>query len=207
MQLLDEQAVKTMIGVLSDKYARSIVFCTTASPKSVEEVSKQTKIPISTCYRRIHELLSQGVLVIDRIIITSDGRKFETYKSAVKDAKIDIAAGKITVEAVPNVDASGRLYNSWMKLKPSEPSSDKSALNVVATQSGAGNRINTTEENTLDLDRLVPERMAPLLRDCDVCHTQYIQCHTFYSRQFARTVFVCQTCETRIPMKKVILAK
>ena len=200
MQILDDDKARAMIGILSDKYSRSILFSTTVGPKSVEEVSKETKIPISTCYRRIHDMREQGVLVIDRIVLTNDGRKFEMYKSAIKDARINIEGGKMSVEAEPNVDASGRLYRTWMGMKP-----DETALPNAVPQSS---RINTNEDNVIDLSRLSLQDREQLLRDCDVCHSQFVQCHTFNSRQFLdRKIFVCESCEDQISLKKEVLVR
>jgi len=200
MQILDDGKARTMIGILSDKYSRSILFSTTSGPKSVEEVSRETKIPISTCYRRIHDMREQGVLVIDRIVLTDDGRKFEMYKSAIKDARINIENGKMSVEAEPNVDASGRLYRTWMGIKP-----DDEAFPKVVPQSS---RINTCEDNAIDLGRLSLQDNEQLLRDCDVCHSQFVQCRAFNSRQFAdRKILVCESCEDQISLKKQIFVR
>jgi len=200
MQLLDEDKARTMIGILSDKYSRSILFCTTLGPKSVEQVSRETKIPISTCYRRIHDMREHGVLFIDRIVLADDGRKFEMYKSAIKDARINIEGGKMTVEAEPNVDTSGRLYRTWMGMKP-----DDSTLSKPLSQTS---RINTNESNTIDLNRLSLQDNEQLLRDCDICHSQYVQCRTFISRQFLeRKILVCESCENQISLKKEVFVK
>jgi hypothetical protein len=200
MQILDDDKARAMIGILSDKYSRSILFSTTVEPKSVEEVSRVTKIPISTCYRRIHDMRERGVLVIDRIVLTNDGRKFEMYKSAIKDARINIEGGKMSVEAEPNVDASGRLHRTWMGMKP-----DETALPNAVPQSS---RINTNEDNVIDLSRLSLQDSEQLLRDCDVCHSQFVRCHTFNSRQFLdRKIFVCDSCEDQNSLKKEVLVR
>lgn len=200
MQILDEDKARTMIQILSDKYSRSILFSTTLGPKSVEEVSRETKIPISTCYRRIHDMRVLGVLVIDRIVLTNDGRKYEVYKSAIKDARINIEGGKMSVEAEPNVDASGRLYRTWMNMKPEDDSYPKEVPQ--------DSRINTCEGNEIDIGRLARQDGTPLLRDCDVCHSQFVQCQTFNSRQFpTRMIFVCESCEEQISLKREVLAK
>jgi len=198
MQILDDEKAKTMIAILSDKYSRSILFCTTLGPKSVEEVSKETKIPISTCYRRIHDMRVMGVLVIDKIVLTNDGRKYEVYKSAIKDARINIEGGRMTVEAEPNMDASGRLYRTWMDMKPEDDN-----LSLEVPQSS---RINTCEGNEIELGRLTLLDGTPLLRDCDVCHSQFVQCATFNSKQFpGRKIFVCESCEEQISLTKVVV--
>jgi len=200
MQILDDDKAKTMIQILSDRYSRSILFQTTLSAKSVEEVSKETNIPISTCYRRIHDMRVQGVLVIDRIVLTDDGRKYEMFKSAIKDARINIEGGKMSVEAEPNVDASGRLYRTWMNMKP-----EIETPNKEVPQSS---RINTCEDNEIDLGRLALQDCAPLLRDCDMCHSQFVQCRTFNSRQFpGRNIFVCESCEEQISLNKQVIVR
>ena len=198
--ILEEPMAEAVMKALSDVYSRNIMFATTSSPKSVEEISMDTHIPISTCYRRVHELIHNGVLFIDRIVLTSDGRKFEIYRSSIKDARIHVEAGRVVVEATPNLDTSNRLYNNWMKIKPD--STEIASRKVSSSES----ELNGATE--IDLTKLRPKNhlfSRPILGDCSVCHSQYVKCHTFYNHKDQnREIAVCLDCESKIALKPEI---
>ena len=86
-----------LLSVLSDKYCRSILEATMDKPKSVTELAAETKIPISTIYRRTQALHDNKLLHISGMI-SDDGKKFFLYKSKIKGFKSRYDEGKIEVE-------------------------------------------------------------------------------------------------------------
>jgi len=98
-----EEDVKNdvLLSTLSDKYCRSILEATMDKPKSVTELAVETKIPISTIYRRIQTLHDNKLLHISGMI-SNDGKKFFLYKSKIKGFKSRYDEGKIEVELVFN---------------------------------------------------------------------------------------------------------
>jgi len=54
--------------------------------KSVKEILKDTNITHSTGFRKIKWLLKEGLIILDKIIITPDGKKFSLYHSTLKSA-------------------------------------------------------------------------------------------------------------------------
>jgi len=90
-----------LLSVLSDRYCRSILEATMDKPKSVTELAAETKIPISTIYRRIQTLHDNRLLHISGMI-TNDGKKLFLYKSKIKRFKSRYDEGKIEVELVFN---------------------------------------------------------------------------------------------------------
>ena len=87
---------------MSDHYMRKILAATMVEDKSIEEISKEKMIPVSTCYRRVHELVGLRLLRIERTVITETGKKYETYMSAFTDAKIRMTSGDLAVEVTMN---------------------------------------------------------------------------------------------------------
>ena len=92
----------TLLSVLSDRYCRSILEATMEKPKSVTEISAETKIPISTIYRRIQTLHDNRLLHISGMI-SDDGKKLFLYKSKIKGFKSRYGKGRIEVELTFNV--------------------------------------------------------------------------------------------------------
>lgn len=94
-----EEAGDTLLRLLSDEYVRKIIRATIASAKSIEELSHDEIIPISTCYRRVHELIRLGLIRVESTIITPRGKKFMTFRSTIKDVTVTLSSERFSVEA------------------------------------------------------------------------------------------------------------
>jgi hypothetical protein len=104
--MVEEQDRKdAVLLAMSDPYMRKILASTMLYDKSIEEISKEKSIPLSSCYRRARELIGLRLLRIERTIITETGKKYETYRSAFSDAKISMTSGQLAVEVtvIPKV--------------------------------------------------------------------------------------------------------
>ena len=90
-----------LLEILSDKYCRTIVESILDVPKSVMEISHETKIPISTVYRRIQMLHDNKLLHVSGQI-TEDKKKLFLYKSKIKGIQSRYDDGKVDVELILN---------------------------------------------------------------------------------------------------------
>ena len=92
---------KDMIpAVIADLYCREILQATKHAPKSAMEINLDTRIPISTVYRRIQTLCDAG-LVTTSGSISEDGKKFFLYKSTIKEISIKYN-GSLEIILTPN---------------------------------------------------------------------------------------------------------
>ena len=91
----------SLLEVLSDKYCRRIVESILDIPKSVMEISHETKIPISTVYRRIQMLHDNRLLHVSGQI-TEDKKKLFLYKSKIKGIQSRYDDGNVEVELILN---------------------------------------------------------------------------------------------------------
>jgi DNA-binding Lrp family transcriptional regulator len=113
---------------LSDEYSRRILFSANASAKKVEDIANETGIPVSTCYRRLKELVALGLLSAERIVITDDGKKSVIFQSSVESASIVISSGEIFLDIkhtppelnseweTPVIDKLNKLLNHSLEL-------------------------------------------------------------------------------------------
>ena len=97
----DDSRKDAILEVISDKYCRSILENTMEKPKSAMEISGETKIPISTVYRRLQTLHDNKLLGISGSI-SDDGKKYFLYKSRIKAIATSFSGNNIEVEIVPN---------------------------------------------------------------------------------------------------------
>ena len=99
---IEEETTKdALLSVVSDKYCRIILGAIMDKPKSVMEITAETKIPISTVYRRI-QTLHDNKLIRTSGTITDDGKKLFLYKSKIKGMQSTFSNGQIEVKLVLN---------------------------------------------------------------------------------------------------------
>ena len=117
MEITNANTARSLVQALGDEYSRKIVLSAIPSPKSVEDLSKENNIPLSTCYRRVHELVDAQVLLIDRIIVTNDGKRFELVRSAYKAVQVDLENGVMKVNGLVNEDMAEKLRRLWISMR------------------------------------------------------------------------------------------
>jgi len=122
----DQNKAVEVVKVLADEYSRKIVLSIMTNSLPIEEISKEQHIPVSTCYRRIHEMLEYGIVRPDRTIIQDDGKKFVCYKASFKNATIQLESGELKVDLVSNRDPADKLSDIWSSMKP------KAATQIVS---------------------------------------------------------------------------
>ena len=117
MEITDPERIQSIVQSLSDEYSRKILLSAISRAKSVEDLSKENDIPLSTCYRRVHELVETQTLVVEKIIVTPDGKKYELLRSAYKTISVNFEDGAIKVEASINEDVEEKLRRMWISMK------------------------------------------------------------------------------------------
>ena len=100
-KIYEDAQKDAILGVISDKYCRAILETTMDKPKSAMEISAESKIPISTVYRRLQSLHDNKLLGITGSI-SDDGKKYFMYRSRVKSVASSFKGGFIEIEVVPN---------------------------------------------------------------------------------------------------------
>ncbi|MDH3824878.1 MAG: helix-turn-helix domain-containing protein [Nitrosopumilus sp.] len=99
---IEEESTKdNLLGIVSDKYCRSILKAIMDKPKSAMEIAMECKIPISTVYRRIQNLHDSKMLYTSGQI-SDDGKKFFLYKSKIKEIQTYFNNGEVQIELVFN---------------------------------------------------------------------------------------------------------
>ncbi|MFQ5573920.1 MAG: ArsR family transcriptional regulator [Nitrosopumilaceae archaeon] len=98
----DDERKDAILEILADKYCRDIIEITMEKPKSAMDIAADTKIPISTVYRRLQALYDSKLMAISGMI-SDDGKKLFLYKSKIKSLCASFTGNYIEVEVVPNI--------------------------------------------------------------------------------------------------------
>lgn len=117
MRISSEKVRNALISALADEYSRKIILKTINHAYSVEELSHNENIPISTAYRRVNELKEVGLLTVEKTILTDDGKKFEMYRSAFRTIHIDLNQSDLVLDADLNEDVGMRLSRLWAAMR------------------------------------------------------------------------------------------
>ncbi len=85
---LDGSTSNSIVAALSHEVSRRILVSTVLKARTVQDISSEQAIPLSTCYRVSNELLAQGLLVVERVFVTEGGKRYCVYRSAFKTIEI-----------------------------------------------------------------------------------------------------------------------
>lgn len=103
MEITDKKLKCAILSALADEEMVQILNSTKNKAKSVLTIMKLYDISHSTVYRKIKWLLDNGLLIVDKIEITDDGKKFSLLRSTIKTIQINYD-DDITIEIKENVN-------------------------------------------------------------------------------------------------------
>ena len=112
--ILNEALARCVVASLADEFSRRIVSSTVDEGKTVQEISLEQAVPLSTCYRRASDLARKGLLMVERIVVTGEGKRFAVYRSSFRSVKIDSDLVGISASAVLNPDVAEKFNRMWL---------------------------------------------------------------------------------------------
>lgn len=76
-------------------------------------MSAEQGLPLSTCYRKVRYLLDEGLMLLERMVVTRMGKRYAVYRASVSEAKIDFSNGVVNVQVTPNPEIVDKLRERW----------------------------------------------------------------------------------------------
>ena len=104
-------------AALSDAYGRRILSCCIRKAQSVREIEGATGLPQATVYRHVSRLLEEGLLAVERSALTPDGKRYELYRSRLRNARIEMDADGVRMAWEPIEEVEQRLARIWTSLR------------------------------------------------------------------------------------------
>ena len=117
MIVKNEKFKRAILTALGDEEMRKILDCALFNVKSVNDTIRECNIPHSTAYRKIKWLLNENLLVVDRIEITAEGKKFTLFRSALKTINVKYEHGSVLIEAEESFDIIKKLTEKIFSLE------------------------------------------------------------------------------------------
>ncbi len=122
-----------VLGALGDEFSRKILLSSISSGKTVEEISADQNLPLSTCYRRVRQFVDDGLMVLERIVITQTGKRYAVYRTAFSGVTIKLDSGEVSIDTTPNADVRDKLLTKWLTTNyPAQNQDDPRLLHVEA---------------------------------------------------------------------------
>ncbi len=116
--IINSQKLKqAILSALADEEMVKILDYAMDRATPVNNIIKECNIPHTTAYRKINWLLDKGLLLIDKIEITSDGKKYSLVRSVLKSLLVKYEYNSLIVEAEYNLDATEKLTERFLSLK------------------------------------------------------------------------------------------
>jgi len=84
----DESFYNAVLHSLSDEQIKSIINCTRDTAKSLNDIAKETQISRTTAHRKITFMIKNVLLVVEKFMITPNGKKSKLFRSKLSSIKI-----------------------------------------------------------------------------------------------------------------------
>jgi len=108
------QSSNSILSALGDESSRRILTSAIACGKTVEEISAEQNLPLSTCYRRVRHFVDDGLMILERLVVTPAGKRFAIYRTSFSDVTIRFYPGETAVETTPNMEVLDKLRTRWL---------------------------------------------------------------------------------------------
>ncbi|SEO73784.1 Helix-turn-helix domain-containing protein [Halogranum amylolyticum] len=112
----DDPDDAAVFRLLHDEYARAILTATSRDAMSARELADICDASLPTVYRRVDDLVAQG-LVVEDTELDPTGNHYTTYEAAVEHIDIDIDNGEIDVTITQESDAADRFTRVWEDIR------------------------------------------------------------------------------------------
>ena len=98
---------------LADEQIMSIINCTRDTAKSMNDIISETQIARTTVHRKINSMVKNGLLVVEKFMIASDGKKSKLFRSKLSGIKIKYEDNDmfVIIEENPKVTAITSIRN------------------------------------------------------------------------------------------------
>jgi len=114
--ILDSQKKKAILTALADPEAVSIINSTMNQSKSASDIIRETNVPHTTAYRKIKWLVDEKLLVVDRVLINDEGKKYSLFHSIFRSIIVKYENNTILVDAEQNIEPLNRLTERFFSL-------------------------------------------------------------------------------------------
>jgi len=117
MLVQSQRTKKTILSALADEEMTKILNSLMYNSKSIVDTTRENNMAHTTCYRKTKWLINEGLVRVDKIVITTEGKKFSLYYSGFKLVNVKYESSIIIVEAEQNSDVIKKRLTHFYSLE------------------------------------------------------------------------------------------
>ncbi len=121
LRIDDQNSKDRLLKAVSERQMRDLLIRMLKEGKSASDLAYETRMPLSSVYRHIHELNNAGLLAVERAKITEQGKRLELYRSAVTEVKLKFETQSDLLDLRPNEDIENKFYRLWSSIREVRP--------------------------------------------------------------------------------------
>mgnify|MGYP001293240110 CR=1 FL=1 len=93
----DQDLAKIFLESFADKDKKVIIDSVLDESLIIADILERCKVPQTSGYRKINQLIDSGLLISNGFVLASDGKKIKKYQTIFDDVKIDIEKNSIVI--------------------------------------------------------------------------------------------------------------
>jgi predicted transcriptional regulator len=118
--LIESKRLKSALLVaLADIDMQKILDAVMHQSKSANQIVQETGLPHTTAYRKIKWLVEEGLLIVDKIKVTEEGKKSSFFRTVLKSFNVKYEYNSVLIEAEQNIDTLKRITQRFFSLDQS----------------------------------------------------------------------------------------
>ena len=114
--VLEGSLARHTVKAISDELSKRILLSVASEGKTAQQISVEGALPLSSCYRRIRELVEQGLVVVERIVVTPEGRRYALYRGSFRSVEMAADLSQVMVTAEINAAVADKFRLKWFCL-------------------------------------------------------------------------------------------
>ena len=114
---LPKTTEEDFLAALGDASSRRILLTLDTAARPVHDLVIALNLPQSTVYHKLHELQRMGLVTIQSVTITSEGKRMELFRSLLESVKIEMVGGKLIVRVRYRNLTAERLGRMWEAMR------------------------------------------------------------------------------------------
>lgn len=101
IEINEDTKKQRIVEIFSDQNTSTILSAIVTKSKSASEISDEIKIPLSTVYRKLHQLVENRMIAISGCIDTR-GRRNYLYKSKIRSLQMAFTNEGLAIQVIAN---------------------------------------------------------------------------------------------------------
>ncbi len=112
IQINEYNINQKIIESLANVCSRAVLFSILTQAKDATQISDELKISISNVYKTLSHLEDLALVIVDKFVISLEGKKIKKYKSRIGQVEILIRGIEPVLNLYPNNEKTRHLFQA-----------------------------------------------------------------------------------------------